>query len=148
MEILVRAVGPPACCTGARVEAQEWGELMARKRRWQARAGFREQQHMFLDRGPQDLPSARGMVRRRRSNVFTPIATVNDATGAPLTGAVMMQEFVGQMERKQGRPASVFPDQGAGHTDLDFPMEAWLRAIQSREPRASGKSGMLTAAIK
>ena len=27
-------------------------------------------------------------------------------------------------------------------------MEAWLRAVQSREPRAPGKSGMLTAAIK
>ena len=39
MEILVRAVGPPAC-TRALVEARDWGELMARKRRWQARAGF------------------------------------------------------------------------------------------------------------
>ena len=27
-------------------------------------------------------------------------------------------------------------------------MEAWLKAVQSREPRGSGKSGMLTAAIK
>ena len=64
MEILVRAVGPPACRTGVRVEAQEWGVLMAHKRQWQARAGFQEQQHVFLDRGTQDLPSARGMVRR------------------------------------------------------------------------------------
>ena len=79
---------------------------------------------MFLDRGPQDLPSARGMVRRRRGNVFAPIATVNDVTGAPLTKAAMMQKFARQMERKQGRLASVFPDQGAGHTDLEFPMEA------------------------
>ena len=49
------------------------------------------------------------------------------------------------MEMKQGRPASVFPDQGAGHTVLDFAIEAWIRAVQSREPRAPGKSGMLTA---
>ena len=103
---------------------------------------------MFLDRGPQDLPSACVMVRRRRSSVFAPITTVNDMTGAPLTGTAMMQDFARHMERKQGRPASVFPDQGAGHTDLDFPMEAWIRATKSREPRASGKSGMLTAAIK
>ena len=34
MEILVRAVGPHAFSTRARVEAQEWGALMARKRRW------------------------------------------------------------------------------------------------------------------
>ena len=60
----------------------------------------------------------------------------------------MMQEFARQMERKQGRPASVFPDQGAGHTALDFLMEAWVRAVQSREPRTLGKSRMLTAAIK
>ena len=66
---------------------------MARKRRWQARAGFQEQQRVFLDRGPQDLPSARRMVRRRRGNVFAPVTTVNDVTGAPLTGAAMMQEF-------------------------------------------------------
>ena len=38
--------------------------VMARKQRWQARAGLEEQQHVFLDRGPQDLPSARGIVRR------------------------------------------------------------------------------------
>ena len=42
----------------------------------------------------------------------------------------------------------MFRDQGAGYTDLDFPMEVWVRAVQSREPRAPGKSGMLTAAIK
>ena len=148
MEMLVRAVGPQACRTGAQVEAQEWGELMARKRRWQARAGVQEQQHVFLDRGPHDLPSARGMVRRRRGNVFSPIATLNDATGAPLMGAAMMREFARHMERKQGGPASVFPDPGARHTDLDFPMEAWLRVVQSQEPRAPGKSSMLTAAIK
>ena len=110
MEILVRAVGPLACRTGVRVEAQEWVVPMAHKRRWQARAGFQEQQHLFLDRGPQDLPSARGMVRRQRGNVFAPITTVNDATGAPLTGAAMMQDFARQMERKQARPASLFPD--------------------------------------
>ena len=52
------------------------------------------------------------------------------------------------MERKQGGPASVFPDHGAGHTDLDFPMEAWIRAVKAREPRAPGKSCMLTPAIK
>ena len=52
------------------------------------------------------------------------------------------------MERKQGRSASVFSDHGAGHTDLDCPMEAWVRAVQSREPRAPGKARMLTAAIK
>ena len=90
----------------------------------------------------------RGLVRRRRDNVFAPITTVNDATGASLMGTAMMQESARQMERKQGRPASVFLDQGAGHTDLDFPMEAWVRAVQSREPRAPGKSGMLAAAIK
>ena len=78
MGLLVRAVGPPACRIGVRVEAQEWGMLMARKRRWQARAGFEEQQHVFLDRGPQALPSACGMVRRRRGNVFAPITTVNE----------------------------------------------------------------------
>ena len=148
MEIPVRAVGPPAFSTGAHVEAQEWGVLMARKRRWQARAGYQEQQRMFVDRGPQDLPSARSLVRRRRGNVFAPITTVNDAMGAALTGAAMMQEFARHMERKQGRLASVFPDQGAGHTDLDFPMEAWIRAVKAREPRAPGKSGMLTEAIK
>ena len=115
---------------------------MACNRRCYMRAGFQEQQHVFLDRGPQDLPSAHGMVRRRHGNVFAPIATVNDATRAPVKGAAMMQEFARQMERKQGQPPSVFPDQGAGHTDLDFPMEAWLRAVQSREPRAPGKSGM------
>ena len=42
----------------------------------------------------------------------------------------------------------MFPDQGAGHTNPDFPMEAWMRDVQSPEPRAPGKSGMLTAAIK
>ena len=113
--------------------------LMARKRRWQAQAGFQEQQHVFLDRGSQDLPSARGMVRRRRGNMFTPITTVNDAKAAPQTGVAMMQEFARQMEREQGRPASVSPGQGAGDTDLDFPVEAWPTAVQSREPRALGK---------
>ena len=48
MEILVRAVGPPAFSTGARVEAQEWGALMACKRRWQARAGYQEQKRVVL----------------------------------------------------------------------------------------------------
>ena len=100
MEILLWAEGPPACCTRVRVEAQEWGMRMAHKRRWQAWAGFQEQHHVFLNRGPQDLPSARGMVRRRCGNVFAPITTVNDATGAPLTGAAMMQEFARQLERK------------------------------------------------
>ena len=31
MEILVRAVGPPACRTRVRVEAQEWGMLIVHK---------------------------------------------------------------------------------------------------------------------
>ena len=84
MEILVRGIGPPAFCTGVRVEAQEWGVLMAGKRQWQVRAGFHEQQCVVLDRGLQDLPSARGMVRRRSGNVFAPIMTVNHAIGAPL----------------------------------------------------------------
>ena len=60
----------------------------------------------------------------------------------------MLNEFVRQMERKQGRPAKIFPDHGAGPTDLDFPLGVWIRAVASREPRAPGKSGMLTAAIK
>ena len=34
MEILLMAVGPPTCRTGARLEAQEWGVPMAGKRRW------------------------------------------------------------------------------------------------------------------
>ena len=67
--------------------------LRARKRRWPARAGFQEKQHVFLDRVLQDLPSARGMVRQRCGNVFAFITTINDVTGAPLTGATMMQEF-------------------------------------------------------
>ena len=50
---------------------------MARKRKWHARAGYQEEQSVFLDQGPQDLPSARGMVRRRRGNVFAPVTTVN-----------------------------------------------------------------------
>ena len=49
MEILVQAVGPPAFSTVARVQAQDWGALMARKRSWQARAGYQEQQRVFLD---------------------------------------------------------------------------------------------------
>ena len=60
----------------------------------------------------------------------------------------MMQEFARQMERKQGRPARLFPDLRAGHIDLDFPMEAWIRAVRAREPRALDKLGMLTVAIK
>ena len=121
---------------------------MARKRRWQAREGGREQQNVFLDRRPQDLPSARGMVRRGHGNVFAPNTTINDATRVPVTGVAMMDEFDRHMERKQGRPAAVFPDQRAGHTDPDFPMEALVRAVQRREPRAPGKSSILTAAIK
>ena len=102
---------------------------MVRKRRWQAWAAFQEQQHVFVDRGPQDLPFARRMVRRRRGNVFAPIAAVNDATRALLTGAAMMQEFTEHMERKQGGPESVFPDHGARHSDLQLPIEAWPRVI-------------------
>ena len=34
----------------------------------------------------------------------------------------------------------MFPDQGAGHTDLGFLMEAWIRAVGARELRAPGKS--------
>ena len=68
--------------------------------------------------GPQPRPAqarhqnatVERMVWRWRGNVFAPIAIVNDATGAPLTGAAMMQEFARHLERKQGRPASVFPD--------------------------------------
>ena len=59
-----------------------------------------------------------------------------------------MHELARQMERKQGRPAKIFPDQGAGPTDLDFPPEEWIKAVAGREPRAPSKSGMLTAAIK
>ena len=46
--------------------------MMARKRRWQARAGFQELQHVFLHKGPQHLLSARQTVPRRRGNVFAP----------------------------------------------------------------------------
>ena len=60
----------------------------------------------------------------------------------------MMREFTRQMERKQGRPARVFPDLGAGHTNLDIRMVAWITAVGAREPRAPGKSGVLAAAIK
>ena len=59
-----------------------------------------------------------------------------------------MPEFARQMERKQGRPAKIFPDHGAGATDLDFPLEIWVKAVAGREPRAPGNSGMLTAALK
>ena len=59
MEMLVRAVGAPAHEMGARVEAHEWGALMARKRRWLARARFQEQQSERLDQGPPDLGAAR-----------------------------------------------------------------------------------------
>ena len=55
---------------------------------------------MFLDRGPQNLPSARKIVRWRRGNVFAPITTVNDATGGPLTAPGMMQEFARQNKSK------------------------------------------------
>ena len=68
-----------------------------------------------------------------RGNVFAPITTVNDATEAPLTGAAMMQEFARQMERKQGRLASVFPNQGAGHADLDFPIDAVVRTCHGSQ---------------
>ena len=108
MGILMRAVGPQAFRTGLRVEAQEWEDLMACKLRWQARAWFQEQQHVFRYKGPQDIP------RRRRGNVFAPITAVNDATRAPMTGATMMQEFARQMETKPGRPASVFSRPGGG----------------------------------
>ena len=62
MVILVQAVGPTAFSQGARLEAREWSALMARKRRWRARAGFVEQQRVALDQGPQDLKSTRGQV--------------------------------------------------------------------------------------
>ena len=52
------------------------------------------------------------------------------------------------MEQKQGRPARMVPDMGAGHTPLDLPMEAWIREVGAREPRDSGKSGLLTTTIK
>ena len=41
----------------------------------------------------------------------------------------MMQEFARQMASKQWRPASKFPDQGAGHTDLDFRMKTCVRGV-------------------
>ena len=41
--------------------------------------------------------------------------------------------------KKQRRLTSAIPDQGPGHTDLDFPMEWWVRAIQCQELRAPGK---------
>ena len=94
---------------------------------------------MFLDQGPQNLQSGRGHVRKRRSNIFAPITTVNDATGAPQTGVAMMQEFARQMERKQGRPVHIVPNMGAELTDLDFSMEACISAVGAREPRAPGK---------
>ena len=146
--MLVRAVGALAHQMGARVEAQEWGALMARKRRWLARARFRKQQGERLDQGPPDLGAARRRVRSRKGNVFAPVTTINDEQGSPQTGEAMMHEFARQMERKQGWPAKIFPDQGAGATDLDFPLGAWVKAVAGRKPRAPGKSGMLTAAIK
>ena len=50
-----------------------------------------------------------------------------------------MHKFARQMERKQGRPAKIFPYQGAGATDLDFPLEAWVKAVaaESHGHRAS-----------
>ena len=122
MEMLVRAVGPPAHQMGARVEAQEWGALMARKRRWLARARFQEQQGERLDQGPPDLGAARQRVRSRKGNVFAPVTTINDEQGSSQTGEAMMHKFARQMERKQGRPAKIFLDQGAGATDLNFPL--------------------------
>ena len=148
MEMLVRAVGAPAHQMGARVEAREWGALMARKRRWLARARFQEQQGERLDQGPPDLGAARRRVRSRKGNVFAPVTTINDEQGSPQIGEAMMHEFARQMERKHGRPAKISPDQGAGATDLDFPLGAWVKAVASTKPRAPGKSGMLTAAIK
>ena len=72
-------------------------------------------------------------------NVFAPIKTVNDTIGGPLAGTALMQEFARQMERKQGRPTSPFPDPGAGHTDVDF---RWKRGSgqssrESHKPQAS-----------
>ena len=97
MEMLVRAVGPPAHQMGARVEAQEWGALMARKRRWLARARFQEQQGERLDQGPHDLGAAHRRVRSRRGNIFAPVTTIKDARGTPRTGEAMMNEFVRRM---------------------------------------------------
>ena len=79
----VRAVGALAHQMGARVEAQEWGALMARKRRWLARARFQEQQGERLDQGPPDLGVARRRVRSRKGNVFAPVTTINDERGSP-----------------------------------------------------------------
>ena len=76
MVILVRAVGPPACRTrvrrGAGVRHVDGAqEEMAGTGRVPGAAT------RVLDRGPQDLSSACGMVRRCCGNVFTPITTVN-----------------------------------------------------------------------
>ena len=83
MEMLVRVVGAPAHQMGARVEAHEGGALMARKRRWLARARFQEQQGERLDQGPPDLGAARRRVRSRKGNMFAPVTTINDEQGSP-----------------------------------------------------------------
>ena len=56
--------------------------------------------------------------------MFAPIATINGARGLPLVGESMMNEFVREMEQKQGRAANIFLDNSAGPTDLDFPFQA------------------------
>ena len=45
-------------------------------------------------------------------------------------------------------PANIFPDKGAGPTDLDFPPQAWVTAVDMCEPGARGKSGIMIVAVK
>ena len=80
--------------------------LMARKRRWQALAGFHEHQQVFMDRGPQDLSSARGTVRRRRAHRDSQCrdrsptnAGGHDATIRPIDG-----EEAGAASKRVPRP--------------------------------------------
>ena len=118
MEILVRAVGPQACRTGAQVEAHEWGELMARKRRGGRGWGSRSSNTCSLIGGhwtprPPVRPH-RDSQRRDRSPAY---GSVHDAGIRPTYGEVA---------RTTNKRVL---DQGAEHTNLDSPMEAWLRAV-------------------
>ena len=145
LRVLCEAVGPPLGTTDIQVHNDVWDTLVARKRRWAARQGFdREACH---DVWPLDLEHARRHIRCRKGGRFAPISVLRDGRGWECM-VDRLQELPRQMEAKHGRPVGFFPDEGAGHSGLDYTLGELEQVVRGRKPSAPGKSGVWAAAMK
>ena len=151
LKLLIQHCGPPT--TQKHHIQTPWTDLMKKKRAW-TRDTYGivpcTQTSNKILTPQQQTAKARKIASRAKGGLFRPLSQINDATGTPLTGPMMMDELATQMATKQSPARPLFPIAPPINAEpgLNVDMDRLQQGIHNRKDSAPGKTTLTAKVFK